>query len=126
MRTIFRWLFRIAILLLVLGVLVGIGALLLKDSLARSLAEKNLRDSTGMDAKIARFDVGILTPTVNVEGLRIYNRPEFGGGSFLDLPELRLEYDPDLLREGKLRLKTVRLHTAEVTGVKGKDGKTNI
>jgi ribosomal protein S25 len=126
MRTIFRWLFRLALLLVVLGVLLGIGGMLLKDPIARSLAEKNLRDSTGMDAKIARFDVGILTPTVNVEGLKVYNRPEFGGGSFLELPELRLEYDPDLLRQGKLRLKTVRLHIAEVTIVKGKDGKTNI
>ncbi|HWN94837.1 MAG TPA: hypothetical protein VNT99_07380, partial [Methylomirabilota bacterium] len=52
--------------------------------------------------------------------------PEFGGSTFLDLPELRIEYVPGDFRDGKLRFKTVRLHLAEVHVVKNKSGKTNI
>jgi hypothetical protein len=125
-RTLFRWIFRIALVLVVVGFLSAIALLLLKDSMTKSLAERNLRDGTGMDAKVGKLEVGLLTPTVNLEGLKMYNRPEFGGGVFLDMPELRLEYVPESMRSGKLHLKTVRLHIAEVNVVKNKEGKTNI
>jgi uncharacterized protein involved in outer membrane biogenesis len=126
MRTLFRWVFRILLVLVVVGILLGIGILLLKDSFAKSLAEKNLRDSTGMDAKISKLEVGLLTPTANLEGLKIYNSAEFGGGSFLEMPELRVEYVPEELREGKLHFKVLRLHIGEVHVVKTKDGRTNL
>ena len=122
----FRWVFRIVLLLVVVGILLGIGLLLLKDSFAKSLAEKNLRDSTGMDAKIARLEVGLLTPTANIEGLKIYNSADFGGGSFLEMPELRVEYVPEDMRTGKIHFKVLRLHIAEVHVVKNKDGRTNL
>jgi len=125
MKTLFRWVFRIVLLLLVLVFLAAIAVLLLKDSFAKSLAEKNLRDATGMDARISRLEVGLLTPTVNLEGLKIYNTPEFGGGTFLDLPELRVEYEPGDIRGGKLHFKSVRLNLAEVDIVKNKEGKLN-
>lgn len=126
MKTLFRWLFRLFLLLVVIAMLLGIAVLLLKDSFAKSLAERNLRDGTGMDAKIAKFEVGLMTPTVHLEGLKIYNRPEFGGGAFLDMPELRIEYVPAEMRDRRLRFRTVRLNIAEVNIVRGKDGKTNI
>jgi uncharacterized protein involved in outer membrane biogenesis len=126
MKTLFRWLFRLFLVLMVLVVLAVIGALLLKDTIAKSLAEKNLRDGTGMDAKIAKLEVGLMTPTVNLESLKLYNTAEFGGGTFVEMPELRVEYVPREIREGKLHFKTVRLHIAEVNVVKNKNGKTNI
>jgi uncharacterized protein involved in outer membrane biogenesis len=126
MRTLFRWLIRLFVTLLILGVAVAVIGVLLKDTIAKSIAERNLRDTTGMDAKISKLEVGLATPTVNLEGLKLYNTADFGGGTFLDLPELRMEYLPANVRDGKLRFKTVRLHLAEVHIVKNKSGKTNI
>ena len=126
MKTLFKWLIRIAVTLCFLAVLLLVLVVLLKDVIAKSIAERNLRDSTGMDAKISKLEVNLSTPTVNLEGLKLYNPPEFGGSTFLDLPELRIEYVPDDIRGGKLHFKTVRLHLAEVHVVKNKQGKTNI
>lgn len=125
MKTFCRWVFRIVVTLIFLFIVLAVVGILLKDVIAKSLAERNLRDNTGMDAKIEKMEVGLATPIVNLEGLKLYNNPAFGGGRFLEMPELRIEYIPDDIRSGKLHLKTVRLHIAEVHIVKSKDGKTN-
>ena len=126
MKTLFRWVVRIFVTLFFLFIVLLVVAVLLKDVIAKSIAERNLRDSTGMDAKISRLEVNLGTPTVNLEGLKLYNTPDFGGSTFLDLPELRIEYVPGDIRQGKLHFKTVRLNLAEVHVVKNKSGKTNI
>ena len=126
MKFLFKWLFRIGVTLVCLFVLLVVVAVLFKDIIAKSVAERNLRDSTGMDAKISKLEVGLGTPTVNLEGLKLYNTPDFGGSTFLDLPELRVDYLPDDIRDGKLRFKTLRLNLAEVHIVKNKQGKTNL
>lgn len=126
MKTLLRWIIRLCVTLLFLVVLLAIVVLLLKDPIAKALAERNLRNNTGMDAKIARMEIGLATPTVHLEGLKLYNTADFGGGTFLDLPELRVEYTPDAVRDGQVRFKTVRLNLAEVHVVKGKNGRTNI
>ena len=125
MRTFFKWLVRVAVTLFFLTIVLLVIAVLLKDVIAKSIAERNLRDSTGMDAKISKLEVNLGTPTVNLEGLKLYSPPEFGGETFLDLPELRIEYLPEEIRSGKLRFKTMRLTLAELHVVKNKQGKTN-
>lgn len=126
MKTFFRWAVRIAVTLMCLAVVLVVLVVLLKDVIAKSLTEKSLRDNTGMDARISKLEIGLATPTVTMEGLKLYNTPQFGGGTFLDMPELRVEYVTPDVREQKLRLKTVRLNLAEVHIIKGKDGKTNL
>jgi uncharacterized protein involved in outer membrane biogenesis len=126
MKSFLRWTIRICVTLLCLTVLLALLAVLLKDIIAKSLAEKNLRDNTGMDAKIEKMEVGLMTPTVSLDGLKIYNTEQFGGGTFLDMPELRLEYVPGDIRDGKMHLKTMRLSLAEIHIVKDKDGRTNL
>jgi uncharacterized protein involved in outer membrane biogenesis len=125
MKTLFKWVFRIVLGLALLAVVLLVILMLTKDSIAKSLAEKNLRDSTGMDARITKLEVGTMTPTINLEGLRIYNTPEFGGGTFFEMPELRVEYVPAEMKAGKLHLKTVRLNISEVNVVRNADGKLN-
>src|ERR1044071_1294157 len=101
MKTFFRWVFRIAVTLIFLLIVLLVVGVLLKDIIAKSLAERNLRDNTGMDAKLEKMEVGLATPIVNLEGLKLYNTPDFGGGTFLEMPELRIEYIPEEIRGGK-------------------------
>jgi uncharacterized protein involved in outer membrane biogenesis len=126
MKNLFRWLIRLFVTLVILLIVLVVVAVLLKDVIAKSIAERNLRDTTGLDARISKLEVGLSTPTVNLEGLKLYNTADFGGSTFLDLPELRMEYVPDDVRTGKLRFKTVRLHLSEVHVVRNKNGRTNI
>src|SRR6185295_8489860 len=89
MKRIFRWSLRLLIVLVVLLVAV----LLVKDPLLKSFAERNLRQSTGMDVSFGKLDAGLFTPTVNLEDFKLYNLPTFGGGPFITIPEMRAEYD---------------------------------
>lgn len=122
MRFVIRWAFRFLILVVVLGV----ALVLLKDTLLKSLAEQRLRREIGLEVRIGKLEAGLFTPTVHLERLVIYNTAEFGGGLFIDLPEVHLEYDRLALASRKLHLTLVRLNLAEANIVKNQAGRTNL
>lgn len=122
MKFIFRWLFR----LLILAIVLAVSALLLKDTIVKSIAESRLRQSLGVEVRIGRMEVGLLTPTVSMENLRVFNPAEFGGSPFLELPELHLEYDRDAARQGVVMLKLLRLNVSELNIVRNAAGQTNL
>ena len=122
MKFLVRWIFRILVIVLVLGAV----AILCKDVLLKELAEKRLRDATGLDVHIARIEFGLFSPVLHAEGIRLYNPPEFGGGLFIDLPELHVEYDRDALSERRLKLHLVRVNLAEIDIVDLPDGRSNV
>src|SRR4051812_1971403 len=122
MKMLFRWAFRIFILLVVLLV----AGILLLDTIARSIAENRIRNKTGMDVKMGSLSLGLLSPVITIENFKLYNTAEFGGSPFVEVPELHVEYDRSALFSRKLHCKLVRFNVAEVNVVQRKDGKTNI
>lgn len=117
-----KWLF----ILLFVAVALIVGLLLSKDAIAKAAAEQQIRAQTGMDVKIGRFSIGLLSPVVTIENFKLYNTPEFGGTPFLDIPELHLEYDRVAFARRQLRITLLRLNLAELTLVRNDRGKTNI
>ena len=122
MKRLLKWLF---ILVLVL-VAVVVGLLLSKDALLKAAVEQQIHAQTGMDAKIGRLSLGLLSPVVTIENLTLHNTPEFGGTPFLDVRELHLEYDRDALAQRKLKIKLLRLNLEELSVVRNPNGTTNI
>lgn len=120
-RFVFRWAFRLLLLIIVLV----IGLLLLKDTIVRSLAEQHLRRKTGFETKIGKVDVGLLDPKFTLENVVIYNPPDFGGSKLLDAPEIHLEYEPGKLVLGKVHLTFLRLKLRELNIVES-GGRTNL
>lgn len=121
-KKILRWLICIsgAVILLV------VAGILLLDTIAKSVAERRVRTETGMDTKIGKFTVGLRSSTIHIENFVLKNTAEFGGDTFVEMPELFLDYDREALRSGKLRLKLVRIDIAKVHVVENKDGKRNV
>jgi uncharacterized protein involved in outer membrane biogenesis len=117
-----KWLF----FLIFVAVALVVGLLLSKDAIAKAAAEQQIRAQTGMDVKIGRFSIGLLSPVVTIENFKLYNTPEFGGTPFLDVPELHLEYDRAAFARRQLRITLLRLNVAELTLVRNDHGKTNI
>lgn len=122
MRRLFKWLFRLVILLVVLVVVL----LLSLDSIIKALAERRIRSQTGMDVKIGKMSVGLLSPVVTIEDFKLYNTAEFGGSPFIDIKELHIEYDRDAFAREKLHIKLMRFNLAEVDIVRNELGRTNI
>lgn len=122
MKTVLRWVLRLLLALVVLGT----AFVLLKDALLKELIESRLRDATGLGAQIGKFEMSLLSPAVSLRDLRLYNTPQFGGSVFLELPELRLEYDREALSEGRLRLRLLRLSVSELNIVQDGAGRSNV
>jgi uncharacterized protein involved in outer membrane biogenesis len=121
-KRLIKWLF--ILVLVVVAVLVGL--LLSKDAILKAAVEQQIRAQTGMDAKIGRLSLGLLSPVVTIENLTLHNTAEFGGTPFLDVRELHLEYDRDALAKRKLKITLLRLNLEELTVVRNPNGTTNI
>ncbi|NOS72352.1 MAG: AsmA family protein [Verrucomicrobia bacterium] len=121
MMRIIKWL----IILVTILVLIVAGLVLSKDSIARAAAEQQIRAQTGMDVKIEKFSVGLLSPVVTIQNLKLYNTPEFGGAPFLNVRELHIEFDRAALVERRLKITLLRLDLAELTLVRNGTGATN-
>lgn len=121
-RFLVRWAFRSLVIVMVLTV----GLILLKDTLVKGYVEHQLRKQTGLDVNIGWLEVGLLTPTLTVADLKLFNSAEFGGSPFLQVPDLHLEYRPETLLRRKLHLTLVRMALSEVNVVEGRDGRTNV
>lgn len=122
MKFLFRWAFRLLILMLVLG----IGALLLKDTIIKEITVKRLRDETGMDVRIGKMHVRLFDSIVSLEQVVVYNGAEFGGAPLLDVPDLHLEYDWDALVRNKLHLRLLRIYLREIHVVENQHGQNNM
>lgn len=122
MRFLVRWTFRLVILAAVLAV----ALILSKDALLKSLAETQIRAQTGMDVRIGKLELGLFSPTLNVEDFKLYNPAEFGGSPLLDVPDLHVEYNPAALTRLRLQLRLVRIAVSEINIVEARDGRTNL
>jgi len=121
-KRLFKWLFRLFLLAVVLAIIL----LLSYNSILRAMMEHRIRAQTGMDAQIGKFSVGLLEPTVEIQDLRLYNPPAFGGTPFLKIPEIHVEYDRAALARHELRINLLRLNLGELDIVKNEAGQTNI
>lgn len=121
-RKLLKWFIYFCLL-----ILAGIVALLLsKDILIRNLTERRILKQTGMYVRIDRLHVGFTEPVISMQGFKLYNRPEYGGGLLLHLKDLHMEYDPEGLQAGELHLNLLRLDLQELNIVRNRSGQTNI
>jgi len=117
-----RWLFR----LLIVGLVLAIGLVLVKDHLLKELLAAHIQRETGLETRVGRFELGLLSPTLTIEELRIYNPAEFGGSVFLRVAECHIEYDPAALLTRRIHLRLFRLNLAEATVVEHSAGRSNL
>jgi hypothetical protein len=122
MKWLFKWTLRLAAFCVVLIVVL----LFSLDSIFKALLGRQIRAGTGMDVKIGKLSVGLLSPVVTIEGFKLYNTAEFGGTPFLDIRELHVEYDRAALAHRILHVKLMRLNLAELNVVKSDAGRTNL
>jgi uncharacterized protein involved in outer membrane biogenesis len=122
MLRLIKWLF----ILTIGGVALVVGLLFSKDAIAKAAVEQQLRAQTGMDVKIGKFSLSVLSPIATIENLTLYNPADFGGIPFLTIRELHIQFDREALAHRELRLKLLKLNIAELAVVKNDLGQTNL
>lgn len=122
MMRLFKWLF----ILVVLVVAVAVGLLFSKDAIAKAAVEQQIRAQTGMDVKIGKFSLGVLSPIATIEQLTLFNPANFGGTPFLNIREMHIQFDREALAHRELKLKLLKLSITELVVVKNDLGQTNL
>jgi len=122
MKWLFKWLFRLFLLAVVLVVVL----LLSFNTILRAVIENRIRAQTGMDAEIGRFSLSLAEPTVEIQNLKLFNPPDFGGTPFLNIPEIHVEYDRAALARHEIHITLMRFNLGELDIVKNEAGQTNL
>ncbi len=122
MKFIFKWLFRLFILAIVLLIV----AVLSIDPILRVVIQNRIRAQTGMDAEIGKFSLGLVSPVITIKDFKLYNPPAYGGTLFLNIPEIHVEYDRAALTQQKIHVTLMRFNLGELDIVKNEAGQTNI
>ena len=127
MKRIFKWLiglFLVAVALVVIAVIV---LALSYNSILRAVIERQIRAQTGMEVEIGSMKIALISPTVEIQNVKIHNSRNFGGTPFLDIPEIHVEYDrAAALRRHEIHIKLLRFNLGELDIVKNQAGQTNI
>ncbi|MGA2243532.1 MAG: hypothetical protein ABSH48_00930 [Verrucomicrobiota bacterium] len=122
LKRLFKW----ALWLVVLAVVLAVIFFLSLDSILRLAVEHSIRQQTGMEAEIGKFHFGLTEPVVEIKNLELFNTKQFGGTPFLTIPEIHVEYDRDALRRNEIHITLLRFNLGELDVVKSQDGQTNI
>ena len=122
----FKFIFKWAIRLLLLAVVLAVIFFLSLDSILRVVIQHNIRAQTGMDAEIGKFYFGLTRPVVEIKDLQLFNAAEFGGTPFLNIPEIHVEYDQPALKRGEIHITLLRFNLGELDIVKNEAGQTNL
>ena len=112
----------LAVLILVLVVVIGIG----KNIIAKAAITSGVNAITGLTLDIKKMNVGVINTLIGIEGLKLFNPPEFEDRIMVDLPEIYVDYDLPAFLNKKIHLKEVRLNLKEFVVVTNKDGTRNI
>ena len=117
-----RWTIR----LILLGIVLLVALTLLRDQILREVVETQLSRGMGMEVTIGSLSTKLTRPIVTAKNVVIYNTADFGGGPFLDIPDLHLEWAADAKGRGDLHFKAVRLNIHQFNIVENQQGRTNI
>jgi uncharacterized protein involved in outer membrane biogenesis len=120
-----KWLLGIVATLFCLLVVAVAVLVLSANRIVRTIARSVIEQNTGLPTQIEDLRISLRQPGIHVRGFKLTNTPEFGGETFLELPELRIELDGQSLREDKVRFKLVRLNLAEIHVVVDERGRLN-
>jgi hypothetical protein len=119
------WWWKIPVGLVVVALLFAVFLALTYEEIIKRFIAKRITDSTGMPTTITKLEIRPSKPAVHVKGFRMDNPPEFGGQTFLSIPEFLVSLDREALRENKLHLYVVRLDIGEINIVVNRAGQTN-
>ena len=112
--------------LIALVVLLVVVLLIFRNPILKAVARQALRAETGMEVVIGGLKTDFGAGAMTMTGFQLINLPEFGGGVFVDIPEVHAELDADAASGGRVHFKVLRFDLALAQVVKNKEGRTNL
>ena len=116
---------KILIFILLLIIILTASLLVFKNTLATNYLIKIIKDQTDLDS-IAEVNVHILTQSLNIKDLKIYNPKGFKDKLMMDVPEIFFKCNIIALLNKTINIENARLNLNKLNVIKNSDGKVNI
>ncbi len=113
-------------IILIVVVLIILGLFLFKNTIAKFTVSKGVNFITGLKLDIEEMKVGIFNTSVDIQGMKLYNPPNFTENLMVDMPQIYVDYDLKSLVKGKIHLENLKIDLRELIVVKNQDGELNL
>jgi len=115
------------LLLSIVGVLVVFVAILLlaRNFIARRSIEYGAKKITGFPLTIGSIDLGLFSSKVDVHDLKLMNPSEFSERTFVDMPQLYIDYRLGSMMSGAPHVNEMRINIKQLSIVKNNKGESN-
>lgn len=80
----------------------------------------------GAPMTLKGFSLGVLTQSVRLKGLVVYNPKGFPSGTLINIPLIRVDYDLSRLLKKQIHIPNLTLELKEIVLVKNKNGALNV
>jgi len=113
---------------ILLGVVVVLVLVLVlgRNVIVPIIADPVLKAMTGLTLEMEKFEIGIFSTRLDIQGLKIYNPNDYEDRVMVDLPRLYVDYDLSDIIGGTIHLTDVKFFLTEVVLVKRADGSSNL
>jgi hypothetical protein len=111
----------------ILAVLVGLLVVLFlaRNVIARLSVEYGAKKITGFPLTIGSIDLGLFSSKVDVRDLKLMNPSEFSEKTFVDMPQLYIDYRLGSMMSGAPHVNEMRINIKQLIVVKNDKGETN-
>jgi hypothetical protein len=92
------------VVLLILVVILHVG----KNTVAKFAVTKSVKALTGLKMNIASMDVSIVNTSISMNGMKLFNAPEYSDRIMVYMPEIHVDYNLGSILKGKTHLKEVK------------------
>jgi uncharacterized protein involved in outer membrane biogenesis len=115
------------LLLGILGVLVIllVALFLARNFIARRSIEYGAKKITGFPMTIGSIDLGLFSSKVDVRDLKLMNPPEYSEDTFVDMPQLSIDYRLGSMFSGAPHVNDMLVNIKQLVVVKNNKGETN-
>lgn len=97
-----------------------------KNLIAQAAISGGVKVMTGLGLDIGSMDVGVLRSAIGITQLRLHNPEGFPDRYMVELPEIYVDYDLGAFFRRQVHLEEVRLHLAQFTVEKDRQGRLNL
>ena len=112
------------ILLVIVVVLVVIS--FFRDFIIKEGIGIGIKSVLGSEGRVGNFSMSLLGQKVRIKDLKIYNPEGFPKEVFLDMPDIKVDYDLPAMLKQELHLPLIVVDMNEMVVIKNKDGLLNV
>ncbi|MGE5197792.1 MAG: hypothetical protein ACM3IL_04735 [Deltaproteobacteria bacterium] len=109
----------IPLIVLVIALIAG------RNFIVKAAVNKGIKAATGLDVQVERINIGLLSSTIEIVSLKVYNPSGFTDRLMADTPLIYVDYDLGGLLKSRVHLNKVKIDIKELLVVLNEQGKLN-